>query len=64
MRQMNSAIAGLAIALGMGLGIFAVSLLQRQRYAREHQQQLRRMAHLRKLANPPTPSQRDRVGYL
>jgi len=61
---MNSAIAGLAIALGMGLGIFAVSLLQRQRYAREHQQHLRRMAHLRKLANPPTPSQRDRVGYL
>ena len=61
---MNSAIAGLAIALGMGLGIFAVSLLQRQRYVREQQQHLRRMATLRKLANPPTPSQRDRVGYL
>jgi hypothetical protein len=48
----------------MGLGIFAVSLLQRQRYAREHQQHLRRMAHLRKLANPPTDARRDRVGYM
>ena len=64
MRQMNSAIAGLAIALGMGLGIFAVSLMQRQRYAREQQQHLRRMAHLRKLANPPTDARRDRVGYM
>ena len=61
---MNSALAGLAVALGMGLGIFAVSLLQHRRYERKHQQTLARMAHLRKLANPPTPSQRDRVGYL
>ena len=64
MRQVNSAIAGLAVALGMGLGIFAISLMQRQRYTREQQQQLRRMAHLRTLANPPTDARRDRVGYL
>jgi len=64
MRQMNSALAGLAIALGMGLGIFAVSLLQHRRYERKHQQTLARMAHLRKLANPPTDARRDRVGYM
>ena len=61
---MNSALAGLAIALGMGLGIFAVSLMQHRRYERKHQQTLARMAHLRKLANPPTDARRDRVGYM
>jgi uncharacterized protein HemX len=64
MRQVNSALAGLAIALGMGLGIFAVSLMQHQRYERKHQQTLKRMAHLRKLANTPTDARRDRVGYM
>jgi uncharacterized protein HemX len=64
MRQVNSALAGLAIALGMGLGIFTVSLMQRQRYERKHQQTLARMAHLRTLANPPTDARRDRVGYM
>jgi len=64
MRQVNSALAGLAVALGMGLGIFAVSLMQHRRYERKHQQTLARMAHLRKLANPPTDARRDRVGYM
>ena len=61
---MSTAIAGLTVALGVCIGVFAASLIQRQRYAREHEQHLRRMAALRRLANPPTPSQRDRVGYL
>ena len=63
---MSWAIAGLTIALGICVNILVAMLIQRQRqrYAREHQQHLRRMAHLRKLANPPTDARRDRVGYM
>jgi len=60
----STPIAGLTVALGVCIGVFAGSLIQRQRYAREHQQHLRRMSHLRKLANPPTDARRDRVGYM
>ena len=61
---MSTAIAGLTVALGIGVGIFVATLIQRQRYEREHQAHLRRMATLRRLATPPAPDRRDRVGYM
>ena len=61
---MTSAISGLAIALAVSLAVLTVAVLQHRSYSRAHQQQLRRIAALHRLATPPTTSQRDRVGNL